>query len=300
MSALHLTPSSSDSAKQEFAYDVDLDNFEARVIQPSFEVPVLIDFWAPWCAPCRSLKPVLEKLAQEYGGRFLLARIDSEQYPQIAHHFGVRSIPAVKVIKGGRLVDEFSGALPESEVRAFIERMLPADAPSERDQAKALAAEGHLEEALAVLSQALHYKPEHEALRLDSAELLLELGRLAEAQPLLDCEFKQESERAQIVRARLELLSHAVDQAQVDALQAKVLAHPDDLAACLELADAQAAAGDFRAALESALAIVRRDRSFKEGAGRKTMLRIFELLSGNERYDDLIREYRRQLSAALN
>lgn len=300
MSASHLSPPSSDSANQEFAYDVDLDNFEARVIQPSFEVPVLIDFWAPWCAPCRSLKPVLEKLAQEYAGRFLLARIDSEQYPQIAHHFGVRSIPAVKVIKGGRLVDEFSGALPEGEVRAFIERLLPAEAPSERDQAKALAAEGHLEEALAVLSQALHYKPGHEALLLDSAELLLELGRLAEAEALLTAGFEQESERARIVRARLELLSHPVDEARLDALQAHVLAHPDDLAARLELADVQAAAGDFRAALDSALEVVRRDRSFDEGAGRQNMLKIFELLGNNERYDDLIREYRRHLSAALN
>lgn len=283
-----------------FAYDVDLDNFEARVIQPSFEVPVLMDFWAPWCAPCQTLKPMLEKLAQEYGGRFLLARINSDEYPQIAQHFGVRSIPAIKVIKSGRLADEFSGALPESEVRAFIERLIPADSLSERDQAKALIAEGSLEEALTILTHALQYKPDDEALRLDSAEVLLELGHLPEAQTLLSSEFTQETERARTVRARLDLLSQPVENEQFDQLQAKLAADPNDHASRLELANAQAAAGDFAAALESALEIVRRDRTFDEGAGRKAMLRIFEALSGNERYDDLIRAYRRQLSATLN
>ena len=104
----------------QFSYDVGLDNFEAAVLQASLEVPVVVDFWAPWCQPCQTLKPMLEKLADEYGGRFLLAKINSDEFPQIAQQFGVRSIPTVKVVHQGRIVDEFTGALPEGELRAFL------------------------------------------------------------------------------------------------------------------------------------------------------------------------------------
>jgi len=284
----------------EFSYDVGLEDFEARVLRPSFEVPVLVDFWAPWCAPCRALKPMLEKLAAEFGGRFLLARVNSDEFPQIAQHFGVRSIPTVKVIKEGRLVDEFNGALPEGEVRAFIERLLPPLAASEREQATLLAAEGRFEEALALLLQAMQTNPGDEALRLDSAEILFELGRLDEVAQLLDGEFLQEADRARTLRARLDLANTPVDHGHLAQLQARTATHPDDHAARLELSAAQAAGGDYRAALESALEVVRRDRTFNEDAGRKAMLRIFEALGSNARYDDLVREYRRHLSAALN
>lgn len=284
----------------EFAYDVGLEDFEARVLRPSFEVPVLVDFWAPWCAPCRALKPMLEKLAAEFGGRFLLARVNSDEFPQIAQHFGVRSIPTVKVIKEGRLVDEFSGALPEGEVRAFIERLLPPSAASEREQAAVLAAEGRFEEALALLHHAMEAHPDDEALRLDCAEILFELGRLDEVRTLLDGEFKQEADRARTVRARLDLANTPVDRDHLAQLQARIDTDPDDHVARLELSAAQAASGDYRAALESALEIVRRDRAFGEDAGRKVMLRIFEALGDNARYDDLVREYRRHLSSALN
>lgn len=287
-------------SNEQFAYDVNLENFEARVIQPSFEVPVLMDFWAPWCAPCQTLKPMLEKLAEEYGGRFLLARVNSEEFPQIAQHFEVRSIPTIKVIKEGRLVDEFSGALPESEIRAFIDRLIPPVNASERDQAKLFAAEGRFEEALALLLSALQKNPNDEALSLDTAEILLELGRLEEVQALLSAEFKENADRAKALRTRADLLSTPVDEKLLAQLQAKLKLNPDDHAARLELSTAFAAASDYRAALEAALEVIRRDRSFNDGAARKAMLQIFEALGNSERYDDLIREYRRLLSAALN
>ena len=284
----------------DFAFDVGLENFEERVIQPSFEVPVLIDFWAPWCAPCLALKPMLEKLATEYKGRFLLARVNSDEFPQIAQHFGVRSIPSVKLMKGGRLADEFNGALPEGEVRAFIERHVPPATTSQREQAAALIAEGRFEEALPILTEAMQTNPGDEAIRLDLAEVIMELGRLDDAQTLISGEFKQEADRARTLRARLALADNPVDKAKLAELETRLAADPNDHAARLELANAQAGAMKYREALDSALEVVSRDRNFNDGAGRKTMLQFFEALSGNERFDDLVREYRRALSATLN
>lgn len=281
----------------QFSYDVSLQDFEARVVQPSLEVPVVIDFWAPWCGPCQTLKPMLEKLAEEYQGRFLLAKINSDENPEISQHFGVRSIPSVKVIYQGQLVDEFNGALPEGQVRAFLDRIaLPPLGGDLRAEAAELVAAGELDAALAKLVEATREKPEDEGLRLDAVEVLMQLGRNDEAQQLLAAEYTQEAERAAALRARLALAAGAADTAP---LEAKLATHPDDHAVRLELSRAYAAQSRFREALEAALEVVRRDRFFEEGAGRKAMLQLFEALA-SEQYDDLVREFRRKLSAALN
>lgn len=281
----------------DFFYDVSLADFETRVLQPSLEVPVFVDFWAPWCGPCKTLTPMLEKLAGEYSGRFLLAKVDSDQFPQIAQHFGVRSIPTVKVLFKGRLVDEFSGALPESELRAFIDRIVPPPAASLREEATALIAEGRLEDALALLVEASQENPQDEAVRLDAAEVLMDLGRQDEANQLLAAEYLREADRAQALRVRAALAGNRVDTA---AIEARLAANADDHAARLELSRAHAAVGQYREALTEALEVVRRDRFFEEGAGRKAMLEIFTAIGGSERHDDLVREFRRALSAALN
>lgn len=281
----------------EFAYNVTLEDFQTQVVQPSLEVPVLLDFWAPWCGPCQQLKPVLRKLAEEYGGRFRLAMVNSEENPQLAQHFGVRSIPAVKILFGGRIVDEFTGALPEGEIRAILDRHVSPPSPGVRDEAAALVAAGQLEEALLVLGNASHANPEDESIRLDAAELLMQLGRQAEAEPLLATEYNRESARAQALRTRLNLAAGAAD---IQALQTALDARPDDDTIRLKLAGALAAAGLYREALESALSVVRQSGSDAQADGRKAMLQIFEALSGSEAYDDLVREYRRALSAALN
>ena len=270
----------------EFSYDVGLDNFEAAVLQASREVPVVVDFWAPWCQPCLALKPMLEKLAEEYGGRFLLAKINSDENPEISRQFGVRSVPTVKVVFEGRIVDEFTGALPENEVRAFIERLTPSPAEPLREQAAALLAEGKQEEALACLVQASQLDPKNEATRLDGIEILLSLGRNEEAAALLGTDFTQLADRAQALRARMALASEKID--------------PDDHEARLERSRALAAGSRYREAFDDAMEVVRRDRFFNEGAARKAMLELFGILAGSDQYDDLVREYRRALSAALN
>lgn len=281
----------------QFSYDVGLDNFETAVLQPSREVPVVVDFWAPWCQPCQTLKPLLEKLAEEFGGRFLLAKINADENPEISRQFGVRSIPTVKVVFGGRIVDEFTGALPEAELRAFLERIAPSPGDALREEAAALAAEGKTEEALACLVHASQVDPHNEAVRLDGVELLLTLGRREEAEALLASDFVKLAERAEALRKRIALADVKIDTA---ALDARLAANPDDHAARLERSRAHAGAGNYRAALEDAMEVVRRDRFYGEGAGRKAMLELFSLLAGSEAYDDLVREYRRALSAALN
>ncbi|HEX6734943.1 MAG TPA: tetratricopeptide repeat protein [Azonexus sp.] len=283
----------------QFAFDVTLEEFEAKVLLPAETVPVLVDFWAPWCEPCKVLKPMLEKLAEEYAGRFLLAKVNSDEYPELAQHFGVRSIPSVKVLFQGQLVDELNGAVPESQLRAFIDRVaLPAGpdaAASPREQAAALATDGQLEAALGILVEASRQAPEDQAIRLDAIDLLLQLGRNDEAKQLLAVDYQDEA-RASALRARLALADGAADTAP---LEARLAANPDDHAARLELSRAYAAQSRFREACEAALEVVRRDRFFDEGAGRKALLQLFEALAG-EQHDDLVREFRRKLSAALN
>jgi putative thioredoxin len=282
----------------QFSFDVSIEEFEAKVIQASLQVPVVIDFWAPWCGPCQTLKPMLEKLAEEYAGRFLLAKVNSDENPELSQHFGVRSIPSVKVLYQGQLVDEFNGALPEGQVRAFLDRFALPDAGGNlREEAAALVAAGQLDEALAKLSEASREKPGDEGIRLDAIEVLMQLGRNDEAGQLLAADYTQAADRANALRARLALAAGAADTV---GLEAKLAANPDDHATRLELARAYAGQNRFREALDNALEVVVRDRFFDEGAGRKALLQIFEALAGSEQFDDLVREFRRKLSAALN
>ena len=282
----------------QFAFDVSLEEFETKIIAPSQNVPVVVDFWAPWCEPCKILKPLLEKLAEEYAGRFLLAMVNADENPEISQHFGVRSIPTVKVLFQGQLVDEFTGALPESEIRAFLDRFaLPPVGGNLREEAAALVAEGKLDEGLAKLVEASRAKPEDQAIQLDAVDVMMQLGRNEEAQQLLSGEYTQEADRANALRARLALAAGAADTGEIEA---KLAANPADHAARIELSGAYAAQNKFREAMEAALEVVVRDRAFGEGIGRTTLLKLFEALGGSEQYDDLIREFRRKLSAALN
>jgi putative thioredoxin len=274
-------------------------DFQQSVIEESKKRLVLVDFWAPWCGPCRSLTPIIEKLAQEFAGRFLLARVNSDENQSLASQFSVRSIPNVKAFSDGKMVDEFAGAAPEGTVRQFIERLLPSPAEEQRRTAMQTYASGNADGALASLQAAQSLEPGNDNIRLDRAEILIDLGRSADAEALVDelAPLAKMDSRVEHLRALLTFADTGQAGASIDKLEARVSQDSTDLDARLALAKQYVSAKQFEPALNHLLEIIRTDRHFGEDAGRKTMLAVFELL-GNEH--PLTRQYRRLLAAAIN
>jgi putative thioredoxin len=281
----------------EISFDTDTDGFERDVLEASREVPVLVDFWAPWCAPCRALKPVLEKLAAEYQGRFRLAKLNTDEHPQIAGEYGVRGIPNVKAFVDGRMAMEFTGALPESQVRQFIERLIPSPAQVLQRAARDEVWAGRLDAAEAKLREALALDERLHAARVDLAEVLLARGDAAGAGVELDAVPEIErDDRAQQLAARVDVARKAATLPDAGALRAAVDANPDDLEARLRLAERLVADGAHADALEAYLEVVRRDRKALRDRARLGMLEVFRLADDAE----LVSGYRRRLAAELN
>ncbi len=282
-------------------FDVSVADFSAEVLDASRRVPVIVDFWADWCQPCRILKPILEKLAAEYEGRFLLAKVNSDQNHELAERYGVRGIPAVKAFVDGEMVDEFTGALPEGQIREFIAQLIPSPAEPLRLQALEAHRQGDLEGARKLMGQAINIDPGNDTAYLDYIELSLDAGTIDEAKEILDAvrERCRDTERVASLDARLQLAAGG-GGADTAALGARIATDGDDLEARLQLANALAIARDYRPALQQLLEIVRRNRAWQDEAGRKTMLTLFTLLGANPQYDDLVREFRLALSRTLN
>ena len=275
--------------------DITAANFEHEVLEASKTLPVIVDFWAPWCAPCRALTPILEKLAAEYGGRFKLTKVNSDESQELAAAFGVRSIPDVMAFRDGKPVAHFLGALPEGQVRAFIDGLLPSPSELERLRAQELREARDVANAVAALRKAIHLDARNDPARLDLAEILIETGQLAEAGRLL-AEVRPDMALDARVATLKQAIGFAGSAGSEPDLAAKVAANPADLEARLSLAGAYAGRRAWREALDQLLEIVRRDKSWRDGEARKQVLAIFSLAVDAP---ELVAEYRRKLSSAL-
>jgi putative thioredoxin len=280
--------------------EVTLADFDEQVVAASHRQPVVIDFWAPWCGPCKALGPILEKLAAEYGGKFLLAKVNSDENQELAVRYGVRGIPSVKAMVKGRIVDEFTGAQPESVVRAWLDKIIPSPAQELQQAAQQLAAAGDLDGAAQKLAEASALEPANEWVRVDAAEVMLLKGEMDEAQRLLDS--LQDTDvlkdaRVLQLKAQTRLAEMSATGESEAALAAAVDADGNDLEARLKLANVLIASNRVAEGMEQLLEIVRRDRAFRDDIGRKTLLDVFNLLGG---HGELVSEYRRKLASALH
>ncbi|MCG5075636.1 thioredoxin [Paraburkholderia tagetis] len=281
--------------------DTTLATFEKDVIEASALAPVLVDFWAPWCGPCKTLGPMLEKLEAEYAGKWKLVKVNVDENQELAAHFQVRSIPHVVAFADRQAVDQFIGVLSEGQLREFLDRLIPDSAQAARQAAQEALAEGRRDDAYEALQAALAFDPGMDDTRMDLIELLLADNRADEAHKEVELLSPKTTQgidpRFNALKTRLDALDAAADLPPTDALEAQVAAHPEDLEARFDLASALIARRKYAGALEHLLEIVKRDRAFREDIGRKTMLSVFDLASHQPQ---LVSEWRRKLSAALN
>jgi putative thioredoxin len=274
--------------------DVDERNFESAVLARSREVPVIVDFWAPWCGPCRTLGPTLERLAQESNGAFVLAKVNVDENQRLAAVFQVQSIPAVKAFRDGKLVDEFMGALPESQIRAWLKRLVPSEGDELVKAAEALEI-SKPQEAIARYRLALGSDPSNTAALFGLGRLLTMEGDPEGAKVLAEIPAGTPfSARAQALQ-ELDTFFNGAKENKV-ALEARVAANANDWEARYQLAAVEARSNNYGPAFEHLLTIVGRNRAFLGDGARKAMLGLFALL-GDEH--PLVPEYRRKLSGML-
>ena len=278
--------------------DATLSTFERDVIEASMEVPILVDFWAPWCGPCKVLGPLLEKLEREYGGRWKLVKVNSDMNPELASTFNLRSIPYTVAFVDGNAVAQFMGAQPEAYVRAFLDRLIPNPGELEHRAARDALALGQHEIARQYLQNALALDPTNDGARLDMVNALIEDDETEQARrqfDILSTDAEQQSS-FEAVRSRLVAAERAATLPPEGTLIARVDDVPEDLQARLDLAELGIARREFRSALEQLLEIVRRDRKFGDDIGRRKMLAVFEMAAAQP---DLVDDFRSRLSTVL-
>ena len=294
--------SDSGPAPADLIKDTDTQGFAADVIEASAEVPVIVDFWAPWCGPCKTLGPIIEKAVQDARGAVKLVKINVDDNQALAGQMGIRSIPAVYAFKDGRPVDGFTGALPESQIKDFIKRLTGDQGPSPveqaLEQAEALLADGQLEQAGGLYAQILQAEPENAEAMGGMAQIFVKMEDFERAREVLERvpAGGQDLPSVAGARAALELAEQASDLPDAAPLQARIEANPDDHEARIELATVLVAAGRREEAVEQLLESIQRNRNWNEEAARKQLLQLFEAFGPT---DPLTSTARRRLSSIL-
>jgi putative thioredoxin len=284
------------TADNPLVFETGDPDFEAAVLERSEQTPVVVDFWAEWCGPCKALGPVLEALAEEYGGQFVLAKVDVDRNPGLSSAFGVRSIPMVVGFRHGRPVASFLGAQPEAAIRDFLAQVLPSAAETMVAEAARLRAAGDTVAATAKLHDALESDARCDPALLLLAELAIERNATEEALELLERITPGTPERQHADRLSAQIRVGEAAGTDLGELENRVATNPDDHEARLSLAHALAAASRYDEALRHYLEIVKRDRSFQDDAARKAMLDVFEILGGEH---ELTERYRSELAKVL-
>jgi putative thioredoxin len=259
-------------ADSPFIIDITRENFQ-QVIEASFKVPVLVDFWASWCQPCLALMPILARLAEEYGGKFLLGKLNTEEEQEIAARFGIRSIPNVKLFRDGQPVDEFMGALPEAAVREFIDRHVARESDAKVAEALEQLRTGNVAQAQAAT------------------------GDVAAAEATLDGLPPGERDKPEVATLRSHLFfeNELAGASAAPELEARLEADPEDHEALYQLAVRKVVDRDYDAAMELLLELMRKDRSFGDDAGRSTLLKVFDMLGDDPR----VGRFRSRMSSLL-
>ena len=285
------------TADTPHVFEASLPTFEQDVLLRSKEVPVLVDFWATWCGPCKTLGPVLEKLAAEFNGGFVLAKVDVDKEQQLAGYFQIKSVPTVMLVKDGQIVDGFPGALPEGQLRQFLGHhgVLPREAEAPVEEAEPAPLDPH--EEVVRLRAATQAEPDKEELKLDLALALLRTGAVPEAEGLLDklpANLAQD-DRALRGRARLGFAALLKDAPPADVLHKAIAANPGDLRARHLLGAMDIVEGRSQDGLEHFLEMLRIDRNFEDGLPRKALIDAFRVVED----EDLVGTYRRKMASLL-
>lgn len=282
-----------------YSKEVSEKDFQTEVIDRSKNVPVVLDFWAPWCGPCQILKPVLEKLAQEYQGKFFLAKINADDNQALSAQFGVRGIPSVKAVYDGKIINEFSGALPEPAVREFLAKIIPNESEITRQEAMAIYKSGDRPAAMELLKKAIALDENNFSAQVALADLLLETQELQAAKNIIEklpADVQLEEHTKELL-TKIELSERTSKLPDKQTLLQQIERDDANLQARLDLANHCISEQSYDQAFELLFEVLKKDRHFADDAARKTMLSIFTLLGPQ---DPRVRSARKTLASLLN